>query len=76
MRSQEDKEMDITNLAGTYENLGIDPNVYLYCSSIEKGLIERMPNGVPNGYSQAKLEFVKKYTNSAKQEFHDRYKPR
>ena len=43
---------------------------------IEKGLIERMPNGVPNGYSQAKLEFVKKYTNSAKQEFHDRYKPR
>lgn len=45
-------------------------------NDIEKGLIERMPNGVPNGYSQAKLEFVKKYTNSAKQEFHDRYKPR
>ena len=43
---------------------------------IEKGLIERMPNGVPNGYSQAKLELVKKYTNFAKQEFHDRYKPR
>lgn len=43
---------------------------------IEKGIIERLPNGNRNGYSQAKLEFVKKYTNSAKQEFHDRYKPR
>ncbi len=43
---------------------------------IEKGTIERIPNGNPNGYSQAKLEFVKKYTNYAKQEFHDIYKPR
>jgi len=45
-------------------------------NDIEKGIIERIPNGQPNGYSQAKLEFVKKYTNSAKQEFHDRYKPK
>lgn len=43
---------------------------------IEEGLIERMPNGIPNGYAKAKFEFVKKYSNFAKQEFHDRYKPR
>lgn len=43
---------------------------------IEDGKIERIPNGKPNGYSQAKLEFVKKYTNFAKEKFHNRYKPR
>jgi GrpB-like predicted nucleotidyltransferase (UPF0157 family) len=43
---------------------------------IEKGIIERMPNGQPNGYSMAKLAFVKKYTEAAKQEFQNRYKPR
>jgi GrpB-like predicted nucleotidyltransferase (UPF0157 family) len=43
---------------------------------IEKGLIERMPNGIPNGYSQAKLVFVEKYSKSAKREFQNRYNPR
>jgi Uncharacterized conserved protein len=45
-------------------------------NDIEKGTIERVPNGMPNGYSQAKLEFVKKYSNAAKQKFQNRYKPR
>jgi hypothetical protein len=43
---------------------------------IEKGIIERIPNGKPNGYLQAKLAFVKKYSNAAKQQFQNRYKPR
>lgn len=43
---------------------------------IEKGIIERMPNGQPNGYSVAKLAFVEKYSKAAKQEFQNRYKPR
>lgn len=42
---------------------------------IEKGEIERMPNGKANGYSTAKLDFVKKYSLIAKQEFQNRYKP-
>lgn len=42
---------------------------------IEKGLIERMPNGMPSGYSQAKLVFVEKYSKLAIQEFPNRYKP-
>ncbi len=45
-------------------------------NDIEKGIIERMPNGMPNGYSQAKLAFVKKYSNAAKQKYQNRYKPR
>lgn len=45
-------------------------------NDIEKGVIERIPNGLPNGYSQAKLAFVKKYSDAAKQEFQNRYKPR
>lgn len=44
-------------------------------SKIENGIIERMPNGTPNGYSQAKLSFVEKTTSIAKQKYHDRYKP-
>ncbi len=43
---------------------------------IENGIIERMPNGNPNGYSQAKVGFVKEITNIAKQELRDKYKPR
>ena len=43
---------------------------------IEKGIIERVPNGMPNGYSNAKLAFVEKYSNIAKQEYQNRYKPR
>ena len=45
-------------------------------NDIEKGMIERVPNGMPNGYSQAKLSFVKKYSGVAKQEFQNKYKPR
>ncbi|MGB8455272.1 MAG: GrpB family protein [Anaerocolumna sp.] len=45
-------------------------------NNIEKGIIERVPNGILNGYSQAKLAFVKKYPNTAKQEYQNRYKPR
>lgn len=43
---------------------------------IEKGIIERIPNGRLNGYSEAKLAFVKKYSDVAKKEFQDRYRPR
>ncbi|MDO5520977.1 MAG: GrpB family protein [bacterium] len=42
---------------------------------IESGKIERMPNGQPNGYSQAKLSFVEKVSMMAKEEFKERYKP-
>lgn len=45
-------------------------------NDIEDGIIERIPNGNPNGYSQAKLSFVDKNSIIAKQEFHDRYKPK
>jgi GrpB-like predicted nucleotidyltransferase (UPF0157 family) len=45
-------------------------------SDIENGIIERMPNGAPNGYSEAKLQFVQKMTGIAKQEYHDKYRPR
>jgi len=41
---------------------------------IEEGKIERLPNGAPSGYSGAKLAFVKKYSEIAKQEFHNRYR--
>ena len=42
---------------------------------IESGVLERMPNGAPNGYSEAKLQFVQKITGIAKQEYHDQYRP-
>ena len=45
-------------------------------SDIEKGIIERLPNGAPNGYSQAKLQFVRKIFAIAKQEYRDKYRPR
>jgi len=60
-----------SDVAAEYGNLKIN-----ILKDIESGIIERMPNGNPNGYSEAKVEFVKKYSNIAKQEFHDRYKPR
>lgn len=44
-------------------------------NGIKKGVIERINNGMPNGYSQAKLEFVKKYSIAAKQKYPNRYKP-
>ena len=44
--------------------------------AIENGKIERITNGVPNGYSKAKFEFVSKYTAIAKQEFPERHKPK
>ncbi len=43
---------------------------------INTGRLERMPNGRPNGYSQAKLAFVQEITAKARQEFGDRYKPK
>lgn len=43
---------------------------------IRSGRIERMPNGRPNGYSQAKLAFVQEVSARAKREFGDRYKPK
>ena len=42
---------------------------------IQEGKIERMPNGQPNGYSQAKFAFVEKISLQAKQALKDRYKP-
>lgn len=43
---------------------------------IESGKIQRMPNGQPNGYSQAKFAFVERVSTLAKQEFAGRYRPR
>ncbi len=43
---------------------------------IESGRLERLPNGRPNGYSQAKLAFVQDVTARARQEFAGRYKPK
>lgn len=43
-------------------------------NDIENGVIERMPNGNPNGCSQAKWSFVEKISLIARQEFGDRYK--
>ncbi len=43
---------------------------------IESGKIQRMPNGQPNGYSQAKFAFVERVSALAKQEFAGRYRPR
>lgn len=42
---------------------------------IQDGKIERMPNGQPNGYSNAKFAFVEKISLQARQDFKDRYKP-
>lgn len=43
---------------------------------IEEGKIQRISNGKPNGYSEAKLRFVEKYSKYAKQEFHNKYSPK
>ncbi len=59
------------DVATEYGNLKLN-----ILKDIEKGIIERIPNGVPNGYSKAKLAFVEKYSKVAKQEFQNRYKPR
>ena len=42
---------------------------------IEAGKIERLPNGAPSGYSGAKLAFVQKHSEIAKQAFQGRYRP-
>lgn len=60
-----------TDVANEYGKLKLN-----ILKDIEKGLIERIPNGVPNGYSEAKLVFVEKYSKYAKQEFQNRYNPR
>lgn len=55
------------DVATEYGNLKLN-----ILKDIEKGIIER----IPNGYSEAKLAFVEKYSKVAKQEFQNRYKPR
>lgn len=42
---------------------------------ISEGKIERMPNGQPNGYSNAKYKFVDGISKKAKEEYKNRYKP-
>ena len=42
---------------------------------IHDGKIERMPNGKPSGYSEAKLDYVNDVSRKAKEEYGDRYKP-
>ncbi len=42
---------------------------------INEGKIERMPNGRPNGYSNAKLAFVKNISAEAKKAYRGRYAP-
>ncbi|MBE5783440.1 MAG: GrpB family protein [Clostridiales bacterium] len=45
-------------------------------SDIENGLIQRMPGGQPNGYSQAKYAYVERISAKAKEEYAGRYKPK
>ena len=45
-------------------------------SDIESGKIRRIVDGRPNGYSEAKLKFVEKYSKAAKEEFRNCYSPR
>ena len=40
---------------------------------INEGKIERMPNGRPNGYSNAKLAFVKRISAEAREMYRGRY---
>ena len=42
-------------------------------SDIESGKIRRIVDGRPNGYSEAKLKFVEKYSKAAKEEFRNCY---
>ena len=42
---------------------------------IQTGKIERIPNGQPNGYSQANFSFVEKISLQAKRDLKNRYKP-
>lgn len=44
-------------------------------ADIESGILERMPNGQPNGYSQAKLAFVQAHTAAARLAYRGKYKP-
>lgn len=43
---------------------------------IKNGKIQRIADGRPNGYSEAKLKFVEKYSKAAKLEFRNCYSPR
>ena len=43
-------------------------------SDIKEGKVERMPNGQPNGYSNAKFSFVDDISCKAKEKYKDRYK--
>ena len=40
---------------------------------IQRGAIQRMPDGKPNGYSQAKLAWVEQISSRAKAEFGEKY---
>ena len=42
---------------------------------IQSGKIERMPNGQPNGYSMAKLDFVKRISEEARLAYPNRFNP-
>lgn len=42
-------------------------------NDISEGKLERMPNGQPNGYSNAKLSFVKEVSQKAKDAYRGRY---
>ena len=42
---------------------------------IQSGKIERMPNGQPNGYSMAKLDFVKRISEEARLAYQNRFNP-
>ena len=43
---------------------------------IRNGKIERLPNGKPNGYSNAKLEYVDEMTRKARKQYGGRYQIR
>ena len=45
-------------------------------NDIHHGKIERLPNGKPNGYSNAKFKYVDEISRRAKSQYGDRYKIR
>ena len=61
--------LDNPDIAQEYSNLKVK-----ILNDINEGKIERMPNGQPNGYSNAKYSYVKDLSLKAKAHYQDRYR--
>ena len=63
--------LDNPDVAAEYSNLKEK-----ILNDISAGKLERMPNGQPNGYSNAKYSFVAEVSCKARSEYHGRYRLR